>query len=94
MTIPNTHCTCKVYFVTVVIFFKFKKIFLLCFCSVFQTAFGSEELVQQLSNRHTTVDSHNLKHCYLKVQSTLVISTSVISNNRLSRRENLIPVLT
>ena len=29
---------------------------------------------------------------YLIVQSTLVISTSVISNNRLSRRENLIPV--
>ena len=28
------------------------------------------------------------------VQSTLVISTSVISNNRLSRRENLILVLT
>ena len=27
-------------------------------------------------------------------QSTLVISTSVISNNRLSQRENLIPVLT
>ena len=28
------------------------------------------------------------------IQSTLVISTSVISNNRLSRGENLIPVLT
>ena len=28
----------------------------------------------------------------IKIQSTLVISTSVISNNRLSRRENLIPV--
>ena len=28
------------------------------------------------------------------VQSTLVISTSVISNNRLSRRENLVRVLT
>ena len=28
------------------------------------------------------------------IQSTLIISTSVISNNRLSRRENLIPVLT
>ena len=27
-----------------------------------------------------------------RIQSTLVISTSVISNNRLSRRENLIPV--
>ena len=32
--------------------------------------------------------------CHNLVQSTLVISTSVISNNRLSRRENLIPVLT
>ena len=31
---------------------------------------------------------------YVGLQSTLVISTSVISNNRLSRRENLIPVLT
>ena len=30
----------------------------------------------------------------LDVQSTLVISTSVISNYRLSRRENLILVLT
>ena len=30
----------------------------------------------------------------MHIQSTLVISTSVISNNRLSRRENLIPVLT
>ena len=30
----------------------------------------------------------------LEIQSTLVISTSVISNNRLSRTENLIPVLT
>ena len=29
-----------------------------------------------------------------QIQSTLVISTSVILNNRLSRRENLIPVLT
>ena len=30
----------------------------------------------------------------VKIQSTLVISTSVISNNHLSRRENLILVLT
>ena len=29
-----------------------------------------------------------------ELQSTLVISTSVISNNRLSRRENLVRVLT
>ena len=32
--------------------------------------------------------------CHFEIQSILVISTSVISNNRLSRRENLIPVLT
>ena len=30
----------------------------------------------------------------INIQSTLIISTSVISNNRLSRTENLIPVLT
>ena len=29
-----------------------------------------------------------------EIQSTLVISTSIISNNRLSRRENLVLVLT
>ena len=34
-----------------------------------------------------------LIYCF-HIQSTLVISTSVISNNRLSRRENLVPVLT
>ena len=28
------------------------------------------------------------------IQSTLIISTSIISNNSLSRRENLVPVLT
>ena len=50
---------------------------------------------------------HTFSFCYLssfislvsatnvgQIQSTLVISTSVISNNRLSRRENLTPVLT
>ena len=31
---------------------------------------------------------------FFRIQSTLVISTSVISNNRLSRRENLIYVST
>ena len=30
----------------------------------------------------------------IKIQSTLVISTSLISNTRLSRSENLVPVLT
>ena len=35
--------------------------------------------------------SHNI---FLILQSTLVISTSLISNNRLSRSENLVPVLT
>ena len=32
--------------------------------------------------------------CVLMVQSTLVISTSVISNNPLSRRKNLVLVIT
>ena len=42
----------------------------------------------------------DIKSCFLwkcihsPLQSTLVISTSVISNNRLSPRENLVPVLT
>ena len=31
---------------------------------------------------------------YAEIQSTLVITTSIISNNRLSRRENLVLVLT
>ena len=31
---------------------------------------------------------------FLQIQSTLVISTSLISNNCLSRSENLVPVLT
>ena len=34
------------------------------------------------------------KNVILQIQSTLVISTSVISNNRMSRRENLVLVLT
>ena len=35
-----------------------------------------------------------LRGKYIYIQSTLVISTSLISNNRLSRSENLVPVLT
>ena len=38
--------------------------------------------------------SHDNANTYMYIQSTLVISTSVISSNRLSRGENLIPVLT
>ena len=41
-------------------------------------------------NRLQDSSDHHTGH----TQSTLVISTSVISNNRLSRRENLIRVLT
>ena len=37
---------------------------------------------------------HVIQQQRLNLQSTLVISTSVISDNRLSRCENLIPVLT
>ena len=33
-------------------------------------------------------------YCSKKIQSTIVISTSVISNNRLSRRKNLVLVIT
>ena len=40
--------------------------------------------------KHLPVHNHSADH----IQSTLVISTSLISNNRLSRRENLILVLT
>ena len=39
--------------------------------------------------------SHNsFKNCSVYVQLTLVISTSLISNNRLSRSENLVPSYT
>ena len=48
-----------------------------------------------------TLCIYGINHVFLSpavflnhIQSTLVISISVISNNRLSRRENLIPVLT
>ena len=51
-----------------------------------------------LSRLHTPVvqKKKNFGKSFLenKIQSTLVISTSVISNNRLSRRENLVLVLT
>ena len=51
---------------------------------------NSEDLIQMLQN----VASDQGLFVAGKIQSTLVISTSVISNNLLSRRENLIPVLT
>ena len=38
--------------------------------------------------------THVLEILTFHIQSTLIISTSVISNNRLSRRENLVLVLT
>ena len=41
--------------------------------------------IEKENNNTTTLKSH--------IQSTLVISTSVISSNRLSRGENLVPVL-
>ena len=45
--------------------------------------------------RKTTIQQQPLCwFCHVDIQSTLVISTSVISNNRLSQRENLILVLT
>ena len=48
------------------------------------------DFVSSLTLKWSKVFSWN----YVQIQSTLVISTPVISNNRLSRRENLIPVLT
>ena len=46
---------------------------------------------RRMADSSKYIKFNNIK---LKIQSTLVISTSVISNNRLSRRENLVPVLT
>ena len=37
---------------------------------------------------------NHINSCNIDIQSTLVISTSVISNNRLSQGENLVLVLT
>ena len=38
--------------------------------------------------------NHNYSRLHFEIQSTLVISASLISNNRLSRSVNLVPVLT
>ena len=54
-------------------------------------AFSSEV---SYNDRKTCYNTNPYNAIYNIIQSTLVISTSVISNNRLSRRENLIPVLT
>ena len=43
-----------------------------------------------LGEQELTPTEDNNRVASLEVQSTLVISTSVISNNRLSRRENLV----
>ena len=43
-------------------------------------------------NHIWTTSRKTMLYVTLKVQSTLVISTSLISNNRLSRSENLVPV--
>ena len=55
-----------------------------------KTAHGSNLLAQlELCPKHLNI------HTYIhQIQSTLAISTSVISNNRLSRSEILVPVLT
>ena len=47
---------------------------------------STTELSKLLTSCLTAIKSH--------IQSTLVISNSLISNNRLSRSENLVPVLT
>ena len=46
--------------------------------------------VQGECNRRTALENGQQNH----LQSTFVISTSFIPNNRLTRNENLIPVLT
>ena len=48
-----------------------------------------------MSNSNTSIETHTvtLRHAHL-TKSTLVISTLFISNNRLSRRQNLVHVLT
>ena len=63
--------------------------------SFISSSLNSSHLDTKLENKFSIV------HCNIQsftnkkdIQSTLVISTSVISNNRLSRKENLIPVLT
>ena len=47
-----------------------------------------------ISKSHLTPNNKALIHFLFFIQSTLVISTSVISNNRLSRRKNLVLVIT
>ena len=53
--------------------------------------------IKMNKNNNKSVNGGKIQECThacFLIQSTLVISTSVISNNRLSRRENLILVLT
>ena len=58
--------------------------------------YGRANYVSHLKACHTQEVSSKsaFDFCYFDVQSTLVISTSVISNNRLSRRKNLVLVST
>ena len=46
------------------------------------------------ANSQVTGMPRGIRWMWNQIQSTLVISTSVISNNRLSRRKNLVPVIT
>ena len=54
---------------------------------------GSYHIVH-LAPPYLRTPMSNFVMARLNIQSTLVISNSLISNNRLSRRENLVPVLT
>ena len=51
--------------------------------------FDKKMIMMIIYNMANTYNIHILK---TKIQSTLIISTSVISNNCLSRGENLVPV--
>ena len=57
----------------------------------------SESQIQRKKNLIKKLRCDNIEaHCgktYIYIQSTLVISNSLILNNRLSRSENLVPVL-
>ena len=57
----------------------------------------SPEMTTTMKNNPDKADTNigvNYSRLEINVQSTLVISNSLISNNRLSRSDNLVPVLT
>ena len=61
-------------------------------CSKYKIDKGTDSILLIDKGTDTILLTILLKN--LNVQSTLVISNSLISNNRLSRSDNLVPVLT